>query len=387
MRYNILAVADIHWGAIDAETLYTHLYSILFTITQLNQKLDLIVICGDYFDYRLSLNSKAALLSIRWMHELYQCAKKNGVKAIRVIRGTEDHDNNQLEAFKELEDENNFFKIIRKNTVEETLPNLQCLYCPDENINWSDYEKLYMENLMKIADIGFFHGSFDIVLPDIVVQLSEETSAKSVVFNFNVLSGLIKGPLIAGHWHDAFDKEPLHYIGSFEAWEHGEDNPKGFALINYDTTDNSYIYYKVKNPLVREFRTILSNTMQFTCAEDYMRLIDQVKQIKSENPNVMLRLLFLITTEDPKIQDYLASLKLTFINDRTIKVVIKDLVKKKKKEREKKEVNENSTKYAFIFDKSVKIPQKIQEFALLKKDKEIPLDTIAKYIDKYLLDE
>jgi len=381
---NILAIGDIHWGAIDAKTMYEHLYAVLYLLQKMEGKIDIIVICGDYFDYRLSLNSKAASLSVLWMTQLRDTAFHYGVKAIRVIKGTEEHDNNQLQVFKNLEDD--FFKIYTTNTVEE-ICGVKCLFCPDENINWKDYEEKYLENLMSIPDIAFLHGSFDIVLPDIVVQESEETSAKSVIYPYSTLSSLVKGPLISAHWHDAFDEEPLHYIGSFEAWAHGEQNNKGFAIIQYDESDGSYIYHRILNPLAREYRTIRNDTRLFTSAEDYSRLIEEVREIQSKNPGIMLRLMFTISNDDPKNSEYLTALRYAFINDRNVKVVIKDLVKRAEKEKRKKQSSQNSSKYAFLMDKNTKISQKIQEYLFTIKGKEIPIDVIEKYVKKYLPDE
>lgn len=380
----ILAIGDIHWGAIDAKMMYYHLYQVLYTIEQMKNEIDLIVICGDYFDYRLSLNSKSASLAIQWMHQLKDISKTNGVKAIRVIKGTEDHDNNQLNVFDDMIDE--YFKIYRVNTVED-INGIRCLFCPDENINWKDYEQKYLDNLMSQPDIAFLHGSFDIVLPDIVVQESEETSAKSVIYPYGVLSGLVKGPLISAHWHDPFDQEPLHYIGSFESWAHGEQNIKGFAIIRYNEDNYTYHYHRILNVLAREFCTIVNDTRLFHDAEDYSRLIEDVKKIQKEKPGIMIRLLFTISDDNPKNGEYLTALKYAFINDRTVKIVIKDLLKKAEKEKRKQKTSSDRKKYSFIRDRNIRIPEKIQEYILIKKGKEIPIDMIRPYIQKYLPDE
>lgn len=388
--YNILAIGDIHWGVMDAKVMYSHLYAVFKFIKEMERELDLIVICGDYFDYRLSLNSKAANLSIKWMHELVTLAYQCGVKAIRIIKGTEDHDNNQLEVFRILETDQaypkGFFRIFTQNSVEETLPGLKCIYCPDENINWKDYEVKYMDNLMSVPDIGFFHGSFDLVLPDIVVQESEETSAKSVVFPFRTLASLVKGPLISAHWHDPFDEEPLHYIGSFEAWAHGEHGNKGFLLISYDVQDSSYLCNRILNPLATEYRTISADTRALHNEEDYNALIDDINAIKKDFPGIQLRVVFTISDDNPKNMDFISAFRHVFINDRSVKVVVKDLLKKAKKKEQQKKVSADSVKYAFISDKSLQLNQKFQEFILLKSGKEMPLDRIDFYIKKYLAD-
>ena len=90
MKYNILAIADIHWGAMDPDEMYDNLQYFLDFI-RMKGDIDLVVICGDYFDYRLTLNSKAALKSLRWFDELYNTCKENGVKKLRAIKGELPH--------------------------------------------------------------------------------------------------------------------------------------------------------------------------------------------------------------------------------------------------------------------------------------------------------
>lgn len=384
MIYRILALADLHWGALDAKTQYQHLYPVFSFLKHMDHEIDMIVLCGDYFDYRLTLNSKAALLAVHWLHELVDLAKETGVQNISIIKGTEDHDNNQLEVFRDLEDK--FFHIYRTNTVDESLPGLKCIFCPDENINWKDYEEKYMEHLLSHPDIGFFHGSFDIVLPDIMVQLSEETSAKSIVYPFGELKSFIKGPIIAGHWHDRYVNPPLHYVGSYDSWAHGEENTKGFGYILYDTDTSKYKYFHINNPLARIYKTILCDTRLFQGSQDYQKLIQDVREMKKKDPELQLRILFHISDDRPENDQYLSALKHAFINNRSIKVVVKDLVKREKMKKEREETSKESSQYQFIFE-SGPISKKIQEFIFQSKGKEIPLDAIERHIQKYLEDK
>ena len=57
MIYKILCGADFHWGAMDPDKQKEELR---FIYEYLEKKpIDLLVICGDYFDHRLLLNSKS----------------------------------------------------------------------------------------------------------------------------------------------------------------------------------------------------------------------------------------------------------------------------------------------------------------------------------------
>ena len=146
MRYGIIVLGDIHWDAFDIPKQKEEMNLPLNIIQKMNH-LHLVVIAGDYFDSKISLNSKAAKAAINWMAALVSICKEKNVK-IRLIKGTNSHDNNQLELFRpyekeSLENDDGFFRIYNEVCIEETLPGLKCLYAPDENIASDDYYKLH----------------------------------------------------------------------------------------------------------------------------------------------------------------------------------------------------------------------------------------------------
>ena len=383
MKYKILAISDIHWGAVEAKRLYDNLQLVLNTIRIMVEvdRLDLVVICGDYFDYKLSLNSKSSLLAITWMDELYKLCIQHSIK-IRIVKGTHEHDNNQLEAFRSYESE--MYKIFNTNTLEETLPGLTCLYCPDENIPTKEYKQTYIQNLVGGADIGFFHGSFDIVLPDIVVQHSEETNARNVIFPFAEFSSLIKGPMISGHWHNGSFNNPLIYTGSFDRWAFGEEDPKGFLLVQYDTETYEYSYQLVENTNARKFDTLYIDTMNFPSAKEYSELIQLINENYDLGEN-RLRVVISRSTERPEDEELINAFKKYYVNNRNLKIDIKNIKQITKKKEVKKSLQELTTKYGFLFDnKEDNSAENIQQFILVNKNRSIPIDIIEKYITPFL---
>lgn len=382
MLYNILVLADIHWGAINPVTQYDNLELVIMFLKEF-KNIDMIVIAGDYFDSKLSLNSQASILSVQWMERLIDESKKYGVKKIRIIKGTEEHDNSQLEVFREKENE--YFKIFNVNTAEETLPELHCLYCPDENINAKDYIKKYSENILSYANIGFFHGSFDVVLPNIVVQLSEESSLKNIIYEYEFWSKFIKGPLISGHWHSSESIDDLTYVGSYERWAFGEEESKGFGFGQIDTDTNEYYYRKIVNEFTDEYRTFEINTSLYKTIDEYTKLIDLVKSyIASKEDGINVRII--INIDDDKIDNdtFITSLRHYFINNKNVKIILKDKLKKEKKRIEREHHVDTKNKFGFILDKSVSEATKIQEYIFKTKNKEIPIDVIESFIDQYL---
>ena len=63
LKYNIMTLADIHWDAFDIQQQADEMQLPLEFIRSF-PNLDLVVIAGDYFDTKLSLNSKAAKISV-----------------------------------------------------------------------------------------------------------------------------------------------------------------------------------------------------------------------------------------------------------------------------------------------------------------------------------
>ena len=144
MIYKILTLADIHFGAMDPIRLFKELNKVIEYLE--NNKIDLLVIAGDYWDSKQSLNNKISVCGIEFMNKLRELSLSNKFK-IRIVLGTKAHDYDQLDVFDCFEDEN--FKIFRVNTSEETLPDLWAIYCPDENIINMEYMETYIDNITK----------------------------------------------------------------------------------------------------------------------------------------------------------------------------------------------------------------------------------------------
>ena len=223
LTYKFLAISDIHWGAMNSEDMYDHLQLVLEFIREMKEEIDFLVICGDYFDYRLQLNSKTTVAAIQWLDELIATCTEAGVKKIRIVKGTEGHDYDQLEAFRPTyEDSNGFFRIIKYTEREQLFDDLSVVFCPDETLNMDEYEEKYWNVFVPAADIGFFHGNWDNVLPSIEFNRIQEHHLPTMIYQYEKFSRLIKGPMISGHWHIATDEEINEYIKQKTAVLSGE---------------------------------------------------------------------------------------------------------------------------------------------------------------------
>lgn len=377
----MISLADLHWNAIDPVKMMQDLDQPLYFIE--NFHVDLVVIPGDYFDSKLPLNSTSAINALQWVDKLIKVCKRNGVLKIRVFKGTEEHDNDQLEALRSREDVDGYFKIFNYNTYEETLPGLTCLYCPDENINAKDYIMKYYDNIIKRANIGFYHGSFDVVLPNIVVQMSEETSAKSIIFEYNFWEKMIRGPMISAHWHDGTIIDNLIYVGTYQCWAFNEEEEKGMGFIQYNTDNHSYFYKKIPNLRATIYKTLNVNTLLYTSLDQYASLMRTVDQYLQSDPDMKIRILITIDDDKDENETFITSLRQYFMKMNNVKFTIKNTVKAKKKTTQAAKYNELKTKYDFVFNKSSSMYEKFHDFIQLTQNEDIPIDVIEQTIKKY----
>lgn len=396
MKYNIISLPDIHWGVINPYEqlkLLEFIFQFIQECHNENIAIDMIVISGDYFDSKLPLNSREAIFAIQWMNSLYTLALEYGIKRIRLFQGTLDHDNDQLDAFKPMEklsDDEDFFKIFTKTTSEETLPGLRCIYCPDETLQTNDYENTYINEILSIHDIGFFHGSFDVVYGELLQSKPELMNKKNVIFKYDLWNKVIQGPLIAGHWHDGKQYEHLFYCGSPFRYKFNEDEPKGFGFLQYNNSDNSYYYQKILNCMSSEYITYEIYSNIYNSKEDFNRAMNEIESIVEsflQTPHLDNRLRVMIYIVDEKTENdlFISALRQRFIDYKNIKIVIKNKLKDKLKKEAVKRNKERHEKFDFIYDKSKALPQIIHDFIYSIDDTaNIPMDYIQTKCNQYL---
>lgn len=382
MIYKFITIGDIHWGAMDSDRLYHNLSIVLEFIKQV--ELDFVVIAGDYFDFRLNLNSKNALYATKWFDELYYTCKDK-VKRLRLVKGTREHDNDQLEIFRTYEDDTNFFKIINTTESENLFEDLRVVYCPDENMNLKDYHNTYYQQFIPNPDIGFFHGNFDAILPTIEYDRIQNHELPIMIYEYNKFSRLIKGPLISGHWHNGQDYKALSYVGSFDRWKFNEEEEKGFLYTEYNTEDNSYFNHRVVNPFTIQYKTIMISNKEYHSISKFTEVERIIQEEFQKDSMMMLKIILLVEEDNEEAIRLFNEVTKRYASNKQIKFIIKDLLKKEKRKEKSKVVKMNVDKYDYVFNKDIKsIPEIIQKFILDKDMQDIPIDTIKKYVEKYL---
>ena len=376
MKYKIVAVGDIHWGALDAEKQLKEL-SILPEYLRDND-IDLLVICGDYYDHKLLLNSQASLLSIEFMTKLKDLSIEKDFK-IRIFDGTHSHDYDQLEVFRPFEDGDRF-RIFRCTTQEEVLPELQVLYVPDETIDNDEWYRTYGKIIYdKKNTIMFFHGNFDNMLGDLVTS---NDSTKNVVFEYSVLSRIFS-VMIGGHWHDADYIGNMYYTRSMNRWKFGEDRPKGFIVCDYDTESRKYGITRIENPYTDEYKTYLIDTSLFTTVEDYNKMIQQITA-DLDKPTLHAKIKIAVTNDSESNKTFIDHIRNRFSMNRRVKISIENKYTKKLKKEKSKKFSDTKDKYAFLFNANIDLIEKFIEFIKITKGVELDAIDLREILDKYI---
>ena len=281
-------------------------------------------------------------------------------------------------------DDDNFFKLFNTTTSEELLPDLRVVYCPDENMTMDEYIRTYNKEFNYNNNIGFFHGNFDVLLPDIEIDRIVKHHIRTMIYQYGLYSKMIYGPLISGHWHNPIEYKSLYCIGSFDRWKFGEEEEKSFIYGEYNTETNKFYIKRIINPLAKKYTTIVYENSAIKNIDDFNKIDSDIKELLSKDCNV--RVMYIVDDMSDENMVNFESLQKLYKNKNVV-FSLKDLNKKK---RIKEKLNQSNTDiiskdYEYILSKDIEeIPLIIQRYIKQKKDVDVDVKTIKRYVDKYL---
>ena len=366
MKYNIVATADYHWGAMDADKQLQESQFILDYLT--NNKVDLFVICGDYFDHRLLVNSKAAINAMAFIQAVINISQDKKFTIV-VMQGTESHDYDQLEIFRSFESPS--FKIIKETTFDETLSGLKCLYTPDETMISDDYYVKYINTINRDdIDIMFFHGTFDIN----AIGRNMHDQIPNVLFDYSFFNRNVQ-LMVGGHWHNGDNYGKMYYTRSPYRWKFEEDLPKGFIHIEYNTSTKKYKLNRIENTTTDRYYTFYVDTSLYTEINQYSILLSDVKRMLADGIE-HIRIKITITDDKELNNSCIDNIINEFQNSKQVKVVTENKYAKQIKKTHLEENNEYIDKFKYIFDGNNSISKIYQQFIFDTKGIDIPLEEI-----------
>jgi hypothetical protein len=352
-----VVIADIHIAAMPAKTLRVELWKMFLAKIQKMKKIDIIGVSGDLLDHKISFNSEDAKLAIDFIETLLKLAKKKNAK-VRVLRGTKNHDLNQLNNFQYLEKNPNYdFKIINTVTSEEIFPGVNILYLPEEYME--NMEEYYSEYFSQKFDLCFFHGTFGHVGFHNKSQESERPMHNAPVFEYEKMKDVVDGPIIGGHIHNADDyKDKVFYTHSFSRWHFGEEDAKGFRIFKYDSKTKKYKVGFIENTLAPTYITLDINEIFKDKSKTIEEKIAKIESIKNDKNIDHLRIKFDRTGIEEEgdvslLREYFAN-----NTDSNVKVAVNNM----KRSQEKEEEDKLEEEYGFIFKKEFPMPKIITEY-------------------------
>lgn len=374
-----VVISDIHFGVLKPMELYNQLKESFLDYIDNLAILDFIIITGDLFDSKISLNSDHAKVAIQFMKRIIEISKKKNTK-IRIIKGTESHDNKQLDVldiFYKNEDVD--FKIINTVSDEYLFENMRILYVPEEYIeNKDDYYKDYFS---QTYDMIFGHGLVNEVVFVASKQESELTMSKAPIFKTEDLLNICKGPIFFGHIHaPQVIKERFFYVGSFSRWCFGEEEDKGFYLVSYVPEKGKFKAEFIKNKLAKTYNTVRIDETSALFKENVDKIIDNmISFINTFNADYLR---FVVSIPEEYENPLLLSNMLNEIFSKfsNVKLVINNTNKLKQKKNVEEKINLLLEKYGFIFDKNIPHEEKISRFLKIKYNKNIPVNKLRDYL-------
>lgn len=383
MKYKGLIISDIHVGAFDVERLYKEYTDIFLNYIKKLKTLDFLIITGDYFDHKFYLNDKESIYAYKMMQELIDVCKPLNTK-IRIVYGTESHECNQYDILNILNLYDDI-KVIKNVSEEELFKDLHILYLPEEYIvDKDEYYKDYFSNINKY-DLILGHGVIREVMKDAVAHMtsSENKRKKVPIFTSKELEKICKGYCFFGHYHINYNiDDKIFSVGSFSRWQFGEDGVKGFYEVELDPDKAKYKYKYIENTLAESYKTISFgyNSNIYSNQDKMQKELSRIDELIDNDVFDHVRFEFNIPSDLENPEGVINFIKEKYKFNDNIKVNMVHGYIAEKKEKQKKEIEKENEKYAFIFDKNIEIPDQVSRFISIEYNKELPVELVNVYM-------
>ena len=370
-----LVVGDIHFGYYPPELLYKEFQLILHTIE--DNAIDCVVIAGDYYDTKLSMASAHSVYSVKAFSDLIKSCEEKGIK-VRQIKGTNSHDpENQLKNLAQIANSSRCdYKLILTVDEEEIFPGMNVLYIPEEYME--DSKEYYKEYFNKKYQLVFGHGMFE----ETNFSTKQHTGMKKYpIFNSKEMEEICEGPIVFGHIHTAQRiRDRIQYTGSLVRSRFGEEEAKGFYIVDFDEETKETEFTFIENELTMKYDTIEIKPDNYVFSYMVNEQINYFKNLVKNYCRDYLRIKIYTPEDMINSATFVDSMNVVFNDMKNVKLQIIENSKLKLDKELKEKVSLLMDKYNFIFDKSVGYDEKIQEYIKLKTGKEISLDRIRSMI-------
>ena len=376
MKKTFLVVGDIHFGYYPPELLYKEFQLIIDTI--INNDIDCVIIAGDYYDTKLSMASAHSVYSIKAFSDLIKTCEELNIK-VRQIKGTNSHDpENQLKNLAQIANSSKCdYRLILTVDEEELFPGMNVLYIPEEYME--DSKEYYKEYFDKKYQLVFGHGMFEET--NFSSKNKYQNMKKYPVFNSKEMEELCEGPIVFGHIHTAQRiRNRIQYTGSLVRSRFGEEEAKGFYLVDFDEETKESNFEFIENEITMRYDTIEVKSDNSVFSLLINEQINYFKNLVNTYKKDYLRIKVNIPEGMLNSSTFIDNMNIVFNDIKNVKLQLIENSKVKLDKELKEKVNLLMDKYNFIFDKSVGYDEKIREYIKLKTGKEISLERIRSMI-------
>lgn len=233
MKY--IVTSDIHLGHKNTPTEHIIRSFKSHILNEKNKDIDVLFIAGDLFDHLLYLNTKEAQQCISLIHYLLEYCWNNQI-TLSVLEGTPSHDWYQsalivkINELREHKVDLHYHKSLQIEYLAEHQKYI--LYIPDEwcksqqELEAQVSEQLQHHGIEKV-DIAILHGQFR-------YQLQGRPSS-AFCYDEAYFLNLVRERIHIGHYHVHTSFDRIIANGSLERLAHGEEQPKGYLLMDNGT--------------------------------------------------------------------------------------------------------------------------------------------------------
>ena len=376
MKKTFLVVGDIHFGYYPPELLYKEFQLIIDTIN--NNDIDCVIIAGDYYDTKLSMASAHSVYSVKAFSDLIKTCEELNIK-VRQIKGTNSHDpEHQLKNLAQIANSSKCdYRLILTVDEEELFPGMNVLYIPEEYME--DSKEYYKEYFDKKYQLVFGHGMFEET--NFSSKNKYQNMKKYPVFNSKEMEELCEGPIVFGHIHTAQRiRNRIQYTGSLVRSRFGEEEAKGFYLVDFDEETKESNFEFIENEITMRYDTIEVKSDNSVFSLLINEQINYFKNLVNTYKKDYLRIKVNIPEDMLNSATFIDNMNIVFNDIKNVKLQLIENSKVKLDKELKEKVNLLMDKYNFIFDKSVGYDEKIREYIKLKTGKEISLERIRSMI-------
>lgn len=385
--YKGMLVADLHIGCIDPSVQYNE-FELIFLNRIKDIKPDFIIFLGDYFDHKASLNDALSYYSFYIFDKILSTINELSLKTkIRFIYGTESHEWDQYNIIEIADKRGIDVSVIHTMSEEELFPDFNILYIPEEHVyNKSEYYSSYLNNTKKYNYI-FGHGIIREVMKEAAISNETSTSnrKKVPVFTTGELMHACCGQVYFGHYHiNTNINDEVFYVGSFNRWCFGEEEEKGFYVIETDGIDytNEFIT-NTEAPIYKTIAFGYDNKI-FQNAEIMENKLNQIDNMIKDKIFDNVRFEFNIPENAENAEYIINFIKEKYKFNTHVKTNIVNGYIEDKKKKSKEEIEHWNIENAPLFDKNLSIEGKINFFIGIEFKKDLPIEKISLYINNNL---